>query len=88
MATAEGFTVEQIRGEVAPMLMPAGRIVGNDGVYVSARQICEETGIDLELLEEIQRAMGLPRADDPDAVVHLRADSKAAAKRGSLLTWG
>lgn len=75
----KGFTVEQIRAEVAPMLLPAGRIVGDDGVYVSARQICEETGIDLELLEAIQRAMGLPRADDPDAVVHLRADSQAAA---------
>lgn len=75
----EGFTVEHIRAEFAPMLMPAGRVMGDNGVYVSARQICEETGIDLELLEEIQRAMGLPRADDPDAVVHLRADSKAAA---------
>jgi len=39
----KGFTVEQIRAEVAPMLLPAGRIVGNDGVYVSARQICEES---------------------------------------------
>jgi adenylate cyclase len=75
----KGFTVDQIRGEVAPMLLPAGRIVGDDGTYVSARQICDETGIDLELLEAIQRAMGLPRADDPDAVVHLRADSQAAA---------
>jgi adenylate cyclase len=75
----KGFTVDQIRGEVAPMLLPAGRLVGDDGVYVSARQICDETGIDLELLEAIQRAMGLPRADDPDAVVHLRADSQAAA---------
>jgi adenylate cyclase len=75
----KGFTVDQIRGEVAPMLLPAGRIVGDDGVYVSARQICDETGIDLELLEAIQRAMGLPRAEDPDAVVHLRADSQAAA---------
>lgn len=75
----KGFTVEQIRAAVAPMLLPAGRIVGDDGVYVSARQICEETGIDLELLEAIQQAMGLPRADDPDAVVHLRADSQAAA---------
>ena len=48
--------------------------LGNDGVRVSARQICEETGIDLELLEAMQSALGLPRADDPDAVIHLRAD--------------
>ena len=38
------------------MLMPAGRVVGDDGVYVSSRQICEETGIDMELLEAMQRA--------------------------------
>ena len=76
----EGFTVEHIRAEFAPMLMPAGRVVGDDGVYVSARQICEETGIDLELLEALQRALGLPRVDDPDAPVHLRADAEAAAR--------
>ena len=75
----KGFTVDEIRGEASPILLPAGRFVGNDGVFVSAREICEETGIDLELLEGIQRAMGLPRAEDPDALVHLRADSRAAA---------
>ena len=52
---SEGFSVEHIRAEFAPMLMPAGRVVGDDGVYVSARQICEDTGIDLELLEAFQR---------------------------------
>ena len=77
-----GFTVDQIRGEFAPMLMPAGRIVGDDGVYVSARQICDETGIDLELLEANQRALGLPRADDPDAAVH-RRDRKSTRLNSS-----
>ena len=75
-----GFTVEHIRSEFAPMLMPAGRVVGDDGVYVSTRQICEDTGIDVELLEAMQRALGLPRVDDPDAPVHLRADAEAAAQ--------
>jgi adenylate cyclase len=84
----KGFTVEQIRAEFAPMLLPAGRIVGDDGVYVSARQICEETGTDLELLEAIQRAMGLPLADDPDAVIHLRADSQAAANAKVFIDMG
>jgi adenylate cyclase len=76
----EGFTVEHIRSEFTPMLMPAGRLVGDDGVYVSTRQICQETGIDAELLEAMQRALGLPRVDDPDAPVHLRADAEAAAR--------
>ncbi len=76
----QGFTLEHIRGQFAPMLMPAGRVVGNDGVYVSTRQICEDTGIDLELLEAMQRALGLPREDDYDAPVHLRADADAASR--------
>jgi adenylate cyclase len=84
----EGFTVEQIRTEVAPMLMPAGRIVGDDGVHVSTRQICDETGIDLELLEASQRALGLPRADNPNAAVHLRADSEVAARAKTYIDLG
>jgi adenylate cyclase len=83
-----GFTVEQIKGEVAPMLLPAGRIVGNDGRYVSANQICDETGIDPELLQAIQRALGLPRADDPDAAILLRADSEAAARAKIFIDMG
>jgi adenylate cyclase len=84
----QGFTSDQIRGEVSPMLLPAGRIVGNDGRFVSARQICDETGIDLELLQAIQRALGLPRADDPDAVILLRADSEAAARARVFIDMG
>lgn len=82
------FTAEQIRGEVSPMLLPAGRIVGDDGVFVSARQICAETGIDPELLEASQRALGLPRADDPDAAVLLRADSEVAARAKDFVDMG
>ena len=77
---AEGFTVEHIRSDVAPMQMAAGRIMGDDGAYVSAQQICEDTGIDLELLEAMQRALGLPRIDDPNEAMHLRADAEAAAR--------
>lgn len=84
----EGFTVDQIRGEVSPMLLPAGRIVGNDGVHVPARLICDEIGIDLELLEAMQSALGLPRADDPDAAIHLRADIEAAARVKIFLDMG
>jgi adenylate cyclase len=80
MATRPGSSVEQIRGEFAPLLLPAGRIMGDDGIYVSARQICAETGIDLELLEAMHRALGRPHVDDPDGQVHLRADAEAAAR--------
>jgi adenylate cyclase len=74
-----GISVEQIRGAFAPMLLAARRLLGDDGTHVSARETSEKTGVDLELLQRIQRAMGLPTVDDPDAAVYLRADAEAAA---------
>jgi len=62
-----------------PALLAARKILGDDGTYVSARETSEKTGIDLDVLQRIQRAMGLPTVDDPDAAVHLRADAEAAA---------
>jgi adenylate cyclase len=75
----QGFDVEQIRGAFSPMLLPARRVMGDDGTYVSAREISEKHGLDLELLQRMQRAVGLSSVDDPDARVHLRRDAEAAA---------
>lgn len=75
-----GFAVEQIRGAFAPMLLPGRRVMGDDGTYLSAREIAESHGIDLDLLQRVQRALGLPRVDDPDAPVLMRADAEAAAR--------
>lgn len=75
----KGVAVDVIRNAFLPMLLGARRELGDDGVYVSARETSEKTGIDLELLQRIQHAMGLPTVDDPDAAVHLRADAEAAA---------
>jgi adenylate cyclase len=83
-----GITVEQIRAGFTPALLAARRLLGDDGIYVSARQTSEKTGIDLELLERLQRAMGLPRVDDPDAAVYLRADAEAAAYAKKSLDLG
>jgi adenylate cyclase len=86
---ARGFGMAHIRDSVAaPLLLPASRVLGDDGVYVSARQMCEETGIELPLLERLQRAMGLPRIDDADDAVLLRADGSAAARARFLLDLG
>lgn len=76
---AEGFTVDQIRVAFMPMLLAARRVLGEDGTFVSARETSEQTGIDLELLQRMQRAIGLPTVDDPDAPVLSRADAEAAA---------
>jgi adenylate cyclase len=83
-----GITVEQIRGAFVPALLAARRVLGDDGVYVSARETSEKMGIDLEVLERIQRAMGLPRVDDPAAAVHLRADAEAAAFAQNFIELG
>jgi adenylate cyclase len=71
-----GVTVDQIRESYAPVLLASRRMLGYDGDYVSAREISESTGIDLELLRRIQRALGQPRVDDPDEVAHLRVDGE------------
>lgn len=73
-----GVTVEQIRESYVPVLLASRRMLGDDGVYVSARQISDSTGIDLALLQRVQRVLGLPRAEDPDEPVYLRADGEIA----------
>jgi adenylate cyclase len=62
--------------------------MGDDGDYVSTREISEATGLDIELLQRVQRAIGLVRVDDPDAAVHLRADGAAAAHAKEFLELG
>ena len=83
-----GVGVEEIRQTYAPMLLPARRALGDDGFYVSARQISDETGLDLELLMRFQRAAGLPQVDDPDAAVFLRTDAITAVHIKRFLDLG
>jgi len=74
----QGISVEDIREAYAPMLLPARRALGDDGTRVSARDTSERTGIDIDLLSRMQHAVGLPRVEDPDAPVYIRADGDAA----------
>ena len=57
----QGITAEEIRGSITPGLLPARRLMGDDGTYVSAREISESAGMDLDLLQRVQRAVGLAR---------------------------
>lgn len=84
----EGFGLDQIQAEVAPMLMPAHRELGNDGRYVSEREISVAHGMDLDLLQGIERALGLPRLDDPEAAQLLQADAEAAVRLQRLIGAG
>jgi adenylate cyclase len=75
----QGITADEIRATNPPLLLASRHLVGDDGTYVSTREISETYGVDLVLLQRVQRAIGLARVDDPDAVVHMRADGEAAA---------
>jgi adenylate cyclase len=75
----QGITAEEIRATNPPLLLASRRLIGDDGTYVSAREISEQHNIDLMLLQRVQRAIGLARVDDPDAAIHMRADGEAAA---------
>jgi adenylate cyclase len=74
----QGITADEIRASFAPMLLPARRALGDDGTYVSARQISEWTGLDVDVLTRFQRASGLPHVQDPDAAVFMRPDGDTA----------
>jgi adenylate cyclase len=84
-----GFSIDQILASgAALMLVPANRLMGDDGRYVSAREVCGATGIHLEVLQRLQRAIGLPRVEDPDAVILPRADAEAVARAKFFLDLG
>lgn len=83
-----GITAEEIRGAVSPMLLASRRLIGDDGSYVSAREISRTAGIDLDLLQRLQRAVGLPWVDDPDAPVQMRADGNVALHARDFIAAG
>lgn len=84
-----GFGMDHIRGSVgAPLNLPSSRVIGDDGTLVSARDICRSAGIDLEFLQRIHRAIGLPHIDDPDEPNLSLADSEAAAQARVILDLG
>lgn len=74
---AEGFTVEQIHDSLSPMLLASRRVLGDDGTLVSAREISEQSVIDIDLVQRLHRAVGLPRVEDPDAPALTRVDGDA-----------
>jgi adenylate cyclase len=85
---ARGVSADKIRDSFSPMLLATRQVLGDDGTYVSAREISEKAGIDLELLQRIQRASGLPRVDDPDAAVHARVDAEVATYVKKFVEFG
>lgn len=57
----DGITVEQIRTAFMPMLLPARRVLGGDGTYVSARQGDDDLP---RVRVELATGMAVSRAGD------------------------
>ncbi|MGV0627798.1 adenylate cyclase regulatory domain-containing protein [Mycolicibacter minnesotensis] len=75
---SEGITAAEIDGTVSPMLLASRRLIGDDGTYVSAREIADSSGVDLDQVQRLLRAVGLPWMADPDAPAQMRADGDIA----------
>jgi adenylate cyclase len=84
----QGVGVDEIRESYSPMLIPARRALGDDGSYVSAREISAQVGLDLDQLRRFQRAAGLPLVDDPDAKVFMKPDADTAVHVKRFLDLG
>lgn len=84
----QGIGVDEIRESYSPMLIPARRALGDDGSYVSAREISAQVGLDLDQLTRFQRAAGLPHVDDPDARVFMKPDADTAVHIKRFLDLG
>jgi adenylate cyclase len=83
-----GFSVENIRSAFSPMLLPANRIIGDDGTVVSAQELSETSGVSVELLQRLHRAVGLARVDDPTLAVLPRADAESVLRAAQLMNAG
>ena len=59
----EGFTLEELRDAAASdrlALLPVERILAGDGVFYTPEEVCDETGLDIDFLNEAGRALGVP----------------------------
>jgi adenylate cyclase len=83
-----GFRIEHIRSALSPMLLPANRIIGDDGTVVSVQELSESTGVSVDLLQRLHRAVGLPRVDDPALAVLPRADAESVLPAAELVNIG
>jgi adenylate cyclase len=83
-----GFTLDQISASLTPMMLPANRAMGDHGAYVSTREMSRMSGIELESLQQLMRAAGIPRIEDPDAAVMPLVDGQAVAHAKYLLDIG
>jgi adenylate cyclase len=77
---ADGVSLEELHEAVAAgrlTLIPVERALAGDGPRYTAREVAEESGLDLELLRRFSTALGVPFGD-PDVRDRTAADLEAA----------
>ncbi len=84
----EGFSLDAIRLSITPMLLPAGRIVGDDGKRLTAAEAAEQSGLSIEMLQAFTRAVGLPTVEDTTARSYYAADIATATDARVFLEAG
>jgi adenylate cyclase len=68
---AEGFGLEELRRAARDgrlTMLPVERVLAAEGARYTQRELAEETGLDLDFMDEARRAVGAP-AVDPDEPV-------------------
>jgi len=84
----KGFTVGEISGSFSPMLLASRRLIGDDGTYMSTRDMADKAGVDIDVVCRLQRSVGLPTVDDPDDEVFLRADGEVVINTAKFVKMG
>lgn len=86
----EGVGLDELREAVAAghlTLLPVERAIAGDGPRYSAREIATISGVDLELLQRLRAALGIPYVD-LDEKTATTADLEAAERTGLVLAAG
>jgi adenylate cyclase len=86
----DGVPLEELReatvaGRLA--LLPVERMLTGEGSSLSAREVAQRSGVELEALQRLQRALGLPNPD-PDEKSLGETDLEAAKRLRAFLDLG
>lgn len=86
-----GATLEELKrtNETGVLLLiGAGRALGGGVANLSARDVAEQSGLDLDLLEQLRRAQGFAGIEDPDARIFGQVDVESARNAAMYLEAG
>ncbi len=85
-----GIALEELKAAVAEgrlVLLPVERVFEPDGERYTAKEVAEKSGLALESVLRLRRALGMPRVD-PDDRVHTSADLAEAIRAKEFLDAG